>query len=280
MSNDWYEKQYNPSFWSKRYATREEVIQNFIDVATKRSEKTRRNITSELDISYGTSKRQRIDIFYPDENKNEKPKDSIIVYIHGGYWQEGDKSLYSFAAKQFVCNGFAFVVIGYDLTPEVTIPQIIEQIETALIVIKDKFKSTKLILLGHSAGAHASVAVADRGNVSVDALFLVSGVYDLLPLINTSINDTLRLSKESAACLNLMKPIKGVNIIFVCIGENDSPEFYRQSKVFSQKQSSETLSGFYTVDNEDHFSIILSMYDENAMLTKEILKAAKILVKK
>lgn len=52
----------------------------------------------------------------------------VIVFIYGGYWQEGSKDLYSFVSNLWIKVGCIVVVLGYNFVLEVSVEQIIIEI--------------------------------------------------------------------------------------------------------------------------------------------------------
>jgi arylformamidase len=86
--------------------------------------------SSNLDIVYGSRPRNKLDLFYP--NKTRK---GFVLYIHGGYWQRGDKSVYSFIAEPFINPGHAVAVINYQMCPDVKLTEIAPQIHTAILYL-------------------------------------------------------------------------------------------------------------------------------------------------
>src|SRR5690348_9784096 len=56
--------------------------------------------TPENDRPYGGKERQRYDLFVA--NSGSAP---LVVYIHGGYWQRGDRKDFSFIARELNANG-------------------------------------------------------------------------------------------------------------------------------------------------------------------------------
>ena len=82
----------------------------------------------ELDIPYGPSDREKMDIFYP-----EKKFIGVFVFIHGGYWRAFDKSSWSHLSLGALENGFAAVIPSYRLCPEVSISQITLDIAQCII---------------------------------------------------------------------------------------------------------------------------------------------------
>ena len=55
------------------------------------------------------------------------------MFIHGGYWQEMSKDLYSFVANNFIKNERKVIIIGYSLSPNVSLEVIVNQISKAIL---------------------------------------------------------------------------------------------------------------------------------------------------
>ncbi len=128
----------------------------------------------------------------------------IHLFFHGGYWQELDKSDASFPALEFHARGITYVAAGYGLAPGNSLMRIIEQARAAARWVRSNLceadGSAQLVVSGSSAGAHLAAWVALTEDV--DAAVLLSGVYDLRPLVGTYINEALDLDERSAAELS------------------------------------------------------------------------------
>ncbi|WP_078486176.1 alpha/beta hydrolase [Solemya velesiana gill symbiont] len=94
------------------------------------SEQYRKQARCLLDIPYGSSERERLDLFLPEEENAP-----VQLFIHGGYWQAMNKSFFSFLARELVSKGVAVAVINYDLCPSVTLDTIVEQAHRATVWI-------------------------------------------------------------------------------------------------------------------------------------------------
>ena len=94
----------------------------------QRSEQFRSKIDNSLNCKYDEGEKNKLDIF-----RCGKPNAPLYVFVHGGYWQRGDKSVYSFVAESFVKSGIDVALIGYQLCPESSMTGIVNQIRTALI---------------------------------------------------------------------------------------------------------------------------------------------------
>ncbi len=144
----------------------------------------------ELDISYGSDNRQKMDIYLPAGRKTDSTKS--IVIIHGGAWNEGDKSEYSLYVdtlqKRF--PGYAVFNINYRLysAGNNLFPTQENDVKTALEFIvskKDDYKiSDKIVLLGISAGAHLSLLHAYKypGPAKIKAVVDFFGPTDMIDM--------------------------------------------------------------------------------------------------
>src|SRR5690606_20876912 len=134
-----------------------------------------------------------------------EPGSPVHVFIHGGYWRAHRKEDYRFVARAGRAAGAATAVIEYDLAPQVTLDEIVEQVRRAVLWIRAHARAwngdaARLVISGHSAGGHlaAMMALTDwtaRGAPAgtVHGCLALSGVFDLDPITRTSINDDLRL---------------------------------------------------------------------------------------
>ncbi|XP_043799947.1 kynurenine formamidase isoform X3 [Apis laboriosa] len=287
MSSD-QEVLYSPSKWSKRF-DQMQILLNYCKFSKEVTENARKTLKCELDIPYGTTKGTKYDIYGTD-----LPKDSpIFIFIHGGYWQEGSKDISAYAAPVFVNKGIKVITIGYDLCPNVKLRDIISQIKTAIAHILKSASSLKcrnVWVSGHSAGAHlASSILYDKLWLDemtkhgylylLKGIVLISGIFNLEPLVNTSANTALKLTKNeidaySFTTLNTKNnpSIQGLKVI-VTNGECDSPVFINESRECAQKLITIVDNVQYILlrENIDHFDIVENLTNEEFILTKLIL---------
>ena len=87
----------------------------------------RQHARARLDLAYGDSPRQAVDLFLPQE-----PSPPLLVFIHGGYWQRFDRKDFSFVAAPLVAAGAAVALIGYDLAPAVDMDRIVAEIRQGI----------------------------------------------------------------------------------------------------------------------------------------------------
>jgi len=275
---------YSPSFYSKRFSSPEEVIKHHTKFVKDASDEVRKTLPCHLNIPYGQSGKEKIDIFGVDL-EDDAP---IFVFIHGGYWQmkEIERQTYEFIAKNLHQNNIKSIFIGYELCPDVTILEIIQEIETAAkkCVEYAKQKGSKGVhFSGHSAGAHLVAclftnfikSLPEEDQSLIKSAILISGVFDLLPLQKTIINEPLNMDegialKASPARQNLSKGAE--TVVYTIVGAEESPEFIKQSKEFNNKlEDSGFLANFCIFTDVDHFDIIEKLSEEEFELTKCII---------
>ena len=276
-TTEWYENQYTPSRWSQKHGNKEAVINHFCTFTATKSKEIQEDTPNDRNVSYGVTNRQKIDYFYGDDSRNKSTNKPVYVYIHGGFWQEGNKDMYSLVISAFTKNNFNTAVIGYDLAPTCSIPQIITQVAEAVDVIFSHFNQSKLILFGHSAGAFLAAAIAAAKSSLIQHIVLISGVYELCPLIGTTINDTLQLTTEQAQDLSSIVSDYNVNVpAHIYVGGDESSEFRKQSQRFYEKLVQNKIPcAFEIVPNEDHFSIIENLVHEESVVCTEMLRLGK-----
>ncbi|MBN1881481.1 MAG: alpha/beta hydrolase [Deltaproteobacteria bacterium] len=121
-----------------------------------------------------------LDVYTP---KADGPS-PVVVFIHGGSWQIGDKTRVGDKAVYFTENGFVFVSVNYRLSPEVIHPVHIQDVARAVAWVYrniDEYGGDpdRFFLMGHSAGAHlAALATLDERRLAVEGLGpdIISGV--------------------------------------------------------------------------------------------------------
>jgi arylformamidase len=187
---------------------------------------------SELGVSYGPRTRQALDIFWPAAGRDSP----LAVFLHGGYWQALDRAWFSHLAAGLVARGVAVAMPSYDLCPNVTLAVLVAQVQDAAAFLYRRHGRT-MTAFGHSAGGHltAMLMATDwtaRGLPAgmIKAGLGISGLYDLVPLTLTTVNDGLRLDAEEARRLSpLFLPSPGLPFHAV-VGGAEGPEYERQSR--------------------------------------------------
>ncbi|KAJ8314486.1 hypothetical protein KUTeg_006636 [Tegillarca granosa] len=263
--------------------TREELDYQY----SPSSELVKKTIECELGVSYGITDKQKLDIFGAQTLPGDAP---IFMYIHGGYWQQLSRELSSFMVQPLCKAGAVVVVVGYDLAPQANMEMIVSQIKKATAYVLNLAKrrgSSGVYLCGHSAGGHLAAMMLSVDWMSecmisrslIKGAVLISGVFDLRPLVNSYVNEPIKMNIETAwnnspnhHIDKIIKYSKDRKIIVV-IGQYDPPTFRAQSKDFYKALQEGGISSLYIdVADTDHFNVVENLEFEEYVVTLEIIR--------
>lgn len=114
-----------------------------------------------VELAYGGDPLQRLDYWKP-----KAANAPLVIFVHGGGWKRGDKgnATGQFKAPHYLSEGYAFASINYRLVPEATVEQQAADVASAIAYLKRDatklgFDPNRIVLMGHSAGAHLSALV-------------------------------------------------------------------------------------------------------------------------
>jgi arylformamidase len=228
-------------------------------------------------LRYGPGERHRIDLF---ASNSDGP---IVVFIHGGYWQALDASSFSHCARGLNAHGISVAVPTYDLCPAVSIGDIITQMRMAAGELARL--DQHLVVSGHSAGGHLAACMlatdwsavdASLPNNLVSAAYAISGLFDLPPLVGTSINKALGMdlaAAEKASPLFWTPPTRGS--LDAVVGGNESAEYFRQSRTIAETWGARISTRFATVPDANHFTAIAPLADPNSPMVLRLRELAR-----
>jgi arylformamidase len=230
-------------------------------------------------LSYGASGRQVIDLFEPKTGRSG----ATVMFVHGGYWQSLDRSSFSHMARGLNAHGIPVAVPGYDLCPQVRISDIVEQIRRACLNLADR---GPLVVSGHSAGGHlAACMLATEWRALgaspdlVPAAYAISGLFDLKPLVPTSINTALTMTESEAERLSPLgwTPPAG-RLIDAVVGGEESAEYLRQSRTLAARWSEAGVRArFEAVPGANHFTVIAPLADPDSPMTRRLVEIVRTL---
>ncbi len=176
-------------------------------------------------------------------------------------------------------------VVGYDLCPDVQIGQIIEQMITAGELLF-KLSGRPIVACGHSAGGHLVACMAATEWTSLDfsyperlvrAGLAISGLFELEPLVPTSVNEKLAMTVDSARSYSprLWPPPSGV-IFDAWVGADESAEYLRQSAgIAAVWQAAGNDMRMVEVAGANHFTVIAGLADPDDAMTRRVVEMAK-----
>ena len=257
----------------------------YLKRSQERSAKTRDKLNCLLDVSYGNSMGQTLDIF--PAKKNNAP---VHIFIHGGYWRatEIQKDTYSHIAEPLTKAGAAVIIPNYDLCPEVTITKIVGQMRQ---VVKWVYKNIhtykgdnkKIFVSGHSAGGHLTAMLAatnwsKEGRLSktlLKGIAPLSGLFDIqphrhLPLLQCDLKLTANEAKAMSPMF-LAPCFTGTSII--AVGESEPHLFHWQSLAYAAHLRKNGIKAtYFSTPNDNHFSITDRLGNSRDPLTQALIK--------
>jgi arylformamidase len=254
------------SYWSEKRA--------------QSSARTREQLKSWLNVPYGPSLRQVVDIFPAD-----RAPAPVQVFIHGGYWRSGSKDDYSFVASTMVPAGITTVVMEYDLCPNVAVTDIVAETRAAINwtfrhIAGYGGNPAAIYLCGHSVGAHL-VAMALTHDWEKDGLpksvikgaVAISGVYDLEPVLHVSVKDEICLDAETARKNSpMLHPPLPVAPLLIAVGGEESAGWRQMSLDFFQLCKERGIDcQFLEVSGTHHYSISAELGNAKSALVHAIL---------
>jgi arylformamidase len=170
----------------------------------------------------------------------------LHLHVHGGAWRSLTRGDAGLCAPGLLAAGFEVAVPDFRLLPEHRIPDQLADVLAACAWAARRAQAlgVRLHLSGHSSGAHVAACAALDASVAphLASLTLVSGMYDLTPVMLSARSAYVQLSPEEVAALS---PIRRAGAFpratLVAVGERESPEFLRQARDFAAAIGGEAM---------------------------------------
>jgi arylformamidase len=288
---------FDPEWLDRMYNNRALVAdsaQYFVRWADASSD-AREAHSHELDVPYGDSPMEKMDVFPPSHLAPPAPRKGgpVVLFLHGGYWRSLDKSDQSFVAPAFTNQGAVVMLPNYDLCPKVTIPEItLQMVRATAWAYRNAHRyggdPDRLTVIGHSAGGQMAAMLLlcqwqrlgkDLPANLVKAAMSISGLYDLEPLRHTPFLKTdLRLTPDDvqkASPSRLPKPLKG--FLYALVGADESPEFIRHNELIRQSWGPKAVPVCEALEGHNHFSLLEDLTAPwkrlHQLATRMVLKA-------
>ena len=280
-----YHEGFTPEEFDAQYnlrAGRPDYEETVIPGWIENSKIARATLNPTLDIRYGEGEKQLLDVFLSDT-----PNAPTLVYFHGGYWQRGDKSIYSLLATPFVAAGVNVVVVGYDLCPAVTITRISEEAREAVAYIYRNAATlgidrNQITIMGHSAGGHITQMMMGTDwpafGDDLPPELIASGI-PISPLsylepvrLTEALNAGIRMDAGEADRESPMTnhPPTTDATQLVVVGGTETDEFHRQAQMYIDAFANDARKmALYVVPDVDHFDELNVLADPNSEFFKQ-----------
>lgn len=232
------------------------------------------NYTTQLNIVYTkvNNWEGKLDLYY---NSNSELPTPVVINIHGGGWNHGDKESQT-GFGSFFKNGYAVANIEYRLVNVAPAPAAVEDVRCALIYLFANAKefnidTNKIVIMGGSSGGHLALMggllANDKrfdsncefdGEIKVAAIIDKYGVSDLVPLKEwSSAKKWLGDNYMNQRFTESVSPIYYVNKnsppVFIIHGDSDPIVPYQQSYELNKKLVSFGVkTEFMTIPKGNH----------------------------
>ena len=256
-------------------------VEEYLQKSAARSTRLRKNLSCQIDVPYGDTPGQMLDIF-PAARKGAP----VHVFIHGGYWRSLDKGIYSHIAGPMVAAGATVVLPNYDLCPQVRITDIVQQMRRAIVwvyknIAKHNGDPKSIYVSGHSAGGHLtgmmiSTDWSKEGRLPKDLIkgsAPLSGLFDIEPHRHSQLQPDIRLTAKEAKAMSpmyLLPLAKGPSI--VAVGGAESDLFHWQSLEYAARLRLCGIKAEYvSTPGDNHFGITDRLGNARHPLTKALI---------
>lgn len=225
-------------------------------------------------ICYAAGARGSYDIYLPDDVGPDAP---VVVFIHGGNWDSGDRSRYLFVGQSLASAGFVAAIPDYRLYPEVMFPAFVEDAARAVAAVAEAARAGRhgipagahpMVLMGHSAGAHIAAMLtyderylrgAGLPDTAISGFVGLAGPYDFLPLEDERYRRIFPAEvREASQPVNFVDGSEPPALLIT--GEDDTVVEPRNSRALAEKVRQEGGSALVkTYPGIDHIEVVAAL---------------------
>ena len=186
---------------------------------------------AQIDVLYDEDANLVMDVFSPGPYV-----EATVVFVHGGFWTDYEKSTFSYLAMGPVLNNMRVIIPALPKCPDVTIPEINKSFIKFLRVVCRRFTGD-ILLVGQQSGAHIVGRSIIKDELSdtilerIKHVMMLSPISDLKPLLYTNKKEDLHLTEELANAetlsnLNLSEKMK----VTIWVGADERPIYLEQAQ--------------------------------------------------
>ncbi|EGD55959.1 alpha/beta hydrolase [Gordonia neofelifaecis] len=245
----------------------------------RRSDTAVARLAGTTGIVYDRPSGQRLDIW----GLGDEPRPVFFV-VHGGYWRMLSRADTAFMADVLAARGIATVTVDYGLAPATPVPEMVRQVRSALAWVwqhgrEHGLDTDRIVVGGSSAGAHLAATTMVPGwqnaagipETAVRGGLLLSGLYDLRPLVHAPANEWLHLTGETAHSVSPALSAPPTTPTVIARAEHEASGFARQSADLHRHWSGVADSRLLTVPRRNHFDVFLDLAEPASELFRSLL---------
>lgn len=244
--------------FSGRYPERQDVY----DTIARLSEAARAASPCMPDLPYGDHALARLDLFAGEAGR------PLVVFVHGGFWRSMDKRSFSYIAPPLRELGYSVAILNYPLAPKVPLPGIVASVDRALDWLATTGRRylprvPATVLAGHSAGGHLAALAAGRRSAAagVAGCVCVSGIFDLEPLMQTSLAAQVRLSAADVQAFSPLVQRQHDGWTVLAVGDQETDGFvHAQTGRFAAQRCALGLdTTLVPLGGANHYTVLLDL---------------------
>lgn len=224
---------------------------------------------ADLDIAYGPTERQALDLFWPGVERRAP----VVIFVHGGYWQRAHRTMFSHLAHGLLAHGVAVAMPSYDLCPHVSLSALVEQVRDSAAFLHRRLGG-RFLVTGHSAGGHLTAmlmatdwSARECPGDLVPSGMPISGLFDLPPLTQTTINTALGLDEAEARRLSPLYLPRPNARLHAFVGGFEGSEYTRQSRSIADAWG----GAWDSLPELHHFSIVEELQNPASRMVAKAL---------
>lgn len=252
----------------------------------------------EEDIAYGKDPLQKLDIYSPRALSKPAP---VLVFVHGGGWTNGDKSMAKRHGLYYARRGVVLVSFNYRLSPKDNHPAQVKDCAAAMKWVVDNIRRyngdvKNIHVSGHSAGAHLVALLATdpsylkahglQSNIMKTVIPLDSASYDLVTdlegigarrvnrLVDRNFGASEQEKRDASPLYHVQKAGKqpvGYYPAFEVFVTGRRPDAVEQTKSFvAALKKAGAPAQAHVIEDRSHRDMNLELSDESSPIAKRV----------
>ncbi|MDT3678772.1 MAG: alpha/beta hydrolase [Burkholderiaceae bacterium] len=291
MTSDW--RTLGPQALEAQFNPRVTVADaaEWIDAFARAGESARAAVGAGEALRYGEAAEAWLSLYRP--SAPSPTPTPLVLAIHGGYWRALSREYMDFLVPPLLQAGIAVATVDYTLCPAAPLDTLVDQMRAATRWLSERaprygIDAQRLWLLGHSAGAHLAAKVlyddarvlhGDAGSEgeasAVRGAVLISGLYDLEPVVRVSVNAAIGLDEAGARrnSVRVGPTTKRALTQLVAVGDQETPMWIEQSRSLHKQALAAGVDSHWLSLPGHHFSCLMSLNDPMHGFTRAVIGA-------